>query len=460
MAENKKHRIDEETYRRYLSGNMTPAERHAFEKAMLDDLFAHEALEGMESMEPEHLAEDLKALKTQLAQRTQKKEQPLFWRIAATLLLLGIFSFVIYYFIDTNAPTELAQEKPALSEKADTTANIKTKTDSVLTKTPDEIIAYQQPLHEEIATRSSTGPELEKIQQDIVSEKSKEQDIALDYSTESEADARQAENETTEEKVAEIPAAAASAPAVIAEMKKAEASPAQKRKAITAEPSNVAGAVAPYSHVIRGKVISADDDSPVPGVNVIVKGTSTATVTDVDGYYELTIPPGDTSMLVFSSVGYNTQEVDLNNYNELDIVLNTDAITLSEVVVVGYATQAKQDLTGAISTISSKDLKTPIDFIPPKPMSGQAKFNDYIKENLRYPASGLASGLKGSVRIQFTITATGSMTNIQVIRSLGEDFDNEALRLIKDGPKWEPAEENGSRVARDVKVTIRFKPPE
>lgn len=446
MAKNNQHRVDEESFRRYLSGKMTPAERHAFEKALLDDPFAHEALEGMEAMNPEHIAEDLKALNFQLVHRTHKKQRPIFWRIAAGLLLLGIFSFVIYYFIDTRAPSELAQEKQVLSDTVDATSPIKSEVDSTLTKTPDQIIAYQQSPDEVKATKSSPKPD--KMQQNTAMEENKEAVQAFDYSVEPEADIGQMEEETTEAQIAEIPVAAPES-VIDTEMKKAETPPAQKRKANTNEQRSIAGAVAIISNerTIKGKVTSLDDDSPTPGVNVVLKGSSTGTVTDIDGNYEITVPATDETILVFSSIGYTTEEVELDkNETVVDVSLGADVTALSEIVVTGYGTSTKEI--------------PPYSFTPPKPIGGQAKFKDYINENLRYPVSGLATGVKGSVRVQFTIKSSGTMTDLRIIRSLGEDFDNEALRLIKNGPKWQPAEENGTRVDRDVKVTIRFKPPE
>ncbi len=446
MAEDKGNRINEEAYRRYLSGNMTPAERHAFEKALLNDPFAQEALDGMESLDPELIIEDVKELKAQLAQRTQKKEQPLFWKIAASLVLLGIFSFVIYFLIDTVAPTELAQEKEVLSEKVDTKDTTEIEADSVLAEKPDQIIAFQQPLNEEKPTRSREVPESKKIEEKATAV-DEEMEVLLDIKEPEERSSAKLSAKGPEENIAEIPATTAE-PAVIAEMKKSEASPAQKRKIQSSGQREVAGTVATVSaeRTLSGRVTSADDDSPLPGVNVIIKGSTAGAVTDIDGNFEIPISSGSSPTLVFNSVGYVSEEVEVSGESRVDITLNSDVTALSEIVVTG-------------SEVST-DRNTAYSYSPPKPTGGQAKFNDYIKDNLRYPASELAAGVKGAVKIQFTIAATGNMTNFSVIRGLGEDFDKEALRLIQDGPRWEPGEENGTRVTRDVKVTIRFKPPE
>ena len=109
------------------------------------------------------------------------------------------------------------------------------------------------------------------------------------------------------------------------------------------------------TRVISGKVTSGEDNSALPGVNVIIKGTSTGSVTDAEGNYKLEIPEG-TVVLVFSSVGYVTEEVSITNESELNMVMAPDVTALDEIVVVGYGTQRKGDITGAISSVTSKDI--------------------------------------------------------------------------------------------------------
>jgi TonB-dependent starch-binding outer membrane protein SusC len=92
----------------------------------------------------------------------------------------------------------------------------------------------------------------------------------------------------------------------------------------------------------------------LPGVSVLVKGTSTGTVTDIDGKYSLSVPDAK-SVLVFSSVGFKSQEIVVGTQTTISVIL-TEGDALQEVVVVGYGTQRKVDLTGAVSSISSKDL--------------------------------------------------------------------------------------------------------
>jgi TonB-linked SusC/RagA family outer membrane protein len=107
--------------------------------------------------------------------------------------------------------------------------------------------------------------------------------------------------------------------------------------------------------VISGKVISADDNSGLPGVNVIIQGTTKGVSTDFDGNYTLSLAPGE-DILVFSFVGFQTQTVTVGNQTIINVTLMADLEQLEEVVVIGYGTVKKSDLTGSVSSVRGEDL--------------------------------------------------------------------------------------------------------
>ncbi|MFN8257078.1 MAG: TonB-dependent receptor [Bacteroidales bacterium] len=109
------------------------------------------------------------------------------------------------------------------------------------------------------------------------------------------------------------------------------------------------------AQTITGKVTGADDGAPLPGVNIVVKGSNTGTMTNMDGTYTLEVP-GQNAVLVFSFVGYATQEITVGAQTTIDVTMQVEAETKDEVVVVGYGTQKRATVTGAISSISSKDI--------------------------------------------------------------------------------------------------------
>ena len=104
---------------------------------------------------------------------------------------------------------------------------------------------------------------------------------------------------------------------------------------------------------IRGTVTDAANSEPLPGVNVLLKGTAQGTITDAAGAFELRIPEGG-SVLVFSFVGYASQEININSQAILDVRLQVDQKALDEVIVVGYGSQSKRNVTGSISKIDMK----------------------------------------------------------------------------------------------------------
>ncbi|WP_052823310.1 SusC/RagA family TonB-linked outer membrane protein [Neotamlana sedimentorum] len=105
---------------------------------------------------------------------------------------------------------------------------------------------------------------------------------------------------------------------------------------------------------VSGTVVDVNE-VPLPGATIVVKGTSIGTVTNFDGSYNITVPDGS-EILVISYVGFETQEINISNRSEIKIVLVEDASLLDEVVVVGYGSQKKINLTGAVSTVSSKEI--------------------------------------------------------------------------------------------------------
>ena len=110
---------------------------------------------------------------------------------------------------------------------------------------------------------------------------------------------------------------------------------------------------------VSGRVTDAADGQGVPGANVVVKGTTTGAITDVEGNYTINVP-GAGAVLVFSYIGYLDQEISVGSQTSIDIVLEEDIHALDEVVVIGYGTVKKNDLTGSVAVVTSEQLsKTP-----------------------------------------------------------------------------------------------------
>lgn len=120
---------------------------------------------------------------------------------------------------------------------------------------------------------------------------------------------------------------------------------------------------------VSGTVTSAVDGSSLPGVNVVVKGTTAGTVTDIDGNYRLAVP-SEGAVLVFSFIGLATEEVEVGTRSVVDIQMSADVKQLSEVVVVGYGSSLKKELTGSIATISADQIEKLPTLSPDQALQG------------------------------------------------------------------------------------------
>ena len=105
---------------------------------------------------------------------------------------------------------------------------------------------------------------------------------------------------------------------------------------------------------IKGRVVDGSTQEPLPGVNILEKGTTNGTVSDADGRFLLNVKDG--AVLFVSFIGYVRQEIEIgDSQSEITISMSPDIATLQEIVVTGYGTQKKSDITGAIGSISSEE---------------------------------------------------------------------------------------------------------
>ena len=109
--------------------------------------------------------------------------------------------------------------------------------------------------------------------------------------------------------------------------------------------------------VITGNITTNLDNAPLPGVSILEKGTTNGVITDLDGNFSITVTNSD-AILVVSYIGFGTQEIPVDGQTNIDIVMEEDADSLDEVVIVGFGAQKKVSLTGAVSTIDVEDMKS------------------------------------------------------------------------------------------------------
>ena len=163
---------------------------------------------------------------------------------------------------------------------------------------------------------------------------------------------------------------------------------------------------------VSGTVTEAISQLPVPGVNIIIKGTSTGTTTDFDGNYSFEVKSGD--ILVFSYVGYKTQEITYTNQKTINVSFAEDAAALDEVVVIGYGTVRKEDLTGSVEVITSKEFNQGAVLSPEQLLQGKAA-------GVRITNSGGAPDAAPNIRIRGGASLSANSNPLIVIDGVPVD---------------------------------------
>ncbi len=152
--------------------------------------------------------------------------------------------------------------------------------------------------------------------------------------------------------------------------------------------------------IVTGTITDSETGEPMPGVNIVIKGTNNGSISDISGKYTLPSPSGNAT-LVFSFIGYVTQEIPLNSRTLIDVSLVSEIKGLDEVVVVGYGTQKKVNLTGSVSSISSEVLEN-----RPVPNVGTALLG--VSPNLNIELSGY--GGEPGASVNWNIRGMGSIS--------------------------------------------------
>ncbi len=188
---------------------------------------------------------------------------------------------------------------------------------------------------------------------------------------------------------------------------------------------------------VKGRLLD-NSGKPLPGATVQVKGTTTGVTTDNNGDYSITVPANAT--LVFSAVGYAQQEVKVNNKSSINLSLASENKSLDEVVVVGYGTQKKRDVTGSVTSVGEKALRS----VP--------------SANIQNALQGKAAGLE----IQNTGTAPGANMQIRIRGTRSINGSNSPL-IILDGIPYDgslndinPADVASVDVLKDASATAIY----
>lgn len=207
---------------------------------------------------------------------------------------------------------------------------------------------------------------------------------------------------------------------------------------------------------VSGKVTSSDDGSGIPGVNILEKGTANGTVTDAEGNF--TISVGGNATLVFSFVGYATQEVSVGSQSSLNISLQSDVTALSEVVVIGYGTVKAIDATGAVAAVKSEDFNGGVISSPEQLIQGKTA-GVQITSTSGAPGAGVNLRIRGTSSIRSNnnplfvvdgVPLAGGVTPSPADLGFGSNQDSNPLNFLN------PNDIESMNILKDASATAIY----
>jgi TonB family protein len=436
--------------RRYQEGLLPAPEEHRVERHLLDCDLCADILAGMEQQSSRQTGLAVQEIHQRLAAARGRKKGvliPLFSQrnlaVAATMLLLLCSAGLVFFYnlekVKQATEVPVATHKPAPGHSA---------------RQPEPAATVGPPVAASSAPRAGTTiPPVRERPEELLAAKQgglaasgQAPEMAL-------ADVSSAENEDISVQV--LPPATM-APSMMPDsgvagngaIAAARTKPLQRQAAgamaktstmaqvRNQEMARVAATDAPAGKTISGRVLDAAGE-PLPGVTVLLQGTTQGTVTNQEGKYTLPIPQStEEATLTYNFIGYAPLEkkVSTQALAGVDVILAADTRALSEVAVMGYGKEGK----------STADAS---------PVGGWNNFKQHLKSNLRHPAEADGAKVSGRVVIGFTVNADGSLGDVRVLKSLSPATDAEALRLVQQGPRWQPAKAG----PQPVRVSIRFR---
>jgi TonB family protein len=447
---------------KYISGKLTPAERHALEKRALSDPFLADALEGAESISGTEFALDVEELNQKIVGGGKNRwVWPL--RIAASVVGLAVVATAIFFSIGNETNDQLASNKQPTETKPDevkATDSVEIKNE--LTKSGGgEVIASVKPEEKKKAeTKPLLAIKLNKENHSLTGGSG----VQNNFTATAGPDVKIADSVLTapllagsinrdtistaelsgyiglEKQVADD--IAVTAPTQQPTVAKTEAVSRSKRKA---QASGGALSSTPIAQnlIVTGQVRDQQGQS-LPGVNINVKGSTQGAVTDAEGKYSLALSDSNAT-LTYSFIGFVPQEMKVDKAKDYaDVQLMEDATQLSEVVVTGYG-ERRTDGEPVVRLA--------------EPVGGRKAYDTYLEEKKIYPQQALENKIEGKVVIEFTVSTTGVLSDFNVIRKIGFGCEEEIIRLVKEGPGWYPSYIDNEAVESLVRIKTRFELP-
>lgn len=476
MSGKNKHR-NANDYLQYLKGELSRQERHSFEKGLEADPFEQEALEGLETLEIEQAEEDILYLHNRLRKRLSRRRRVAFYSVAATVASLLIVGTVflklqnfnpssdekqVYTedFFDPGPPEAEAEEAPAPARE------------SLQKMTEDVPVKELEPSRAVIEGKSEDeplSPAQEKGQELPEKAPLKEGDPSIAIVEAQDAEPAKAETydyALEEEQITHMeaePQAMVSEKSVARSTQKSGRQKKSMARPVAQSPQEVSKAVVIQPDMeealtgqVSGVVISAEDQGPIPGAIVENRALNSGVITDVEGRFDIAVKEDSPTTLVASFIGMETQEYQVSDGAEVELLMQPDAIALEEVVIVGHVSPRESSPTGATYVVRSDENEAIPEYSVAEPSVGYNAYKKYIEEHIQFPVTDIETD-KAVVVLKFKITSQGEISEVSALRSPGELFSEEAISLLKEGPSWNPASNENGPMDDWIRMRIVFK---
>ena len=209
-------------------------------------------------------------------------------------------------------------------------------------------------------------------------------------------------------------------------------------------------------YTVSGTGVNDETGKPMPGVSIVVYGTTTGTITDIDGKFLLKVAK-DNAKIIFSFVGYESVITDLKDGDNLKIRMKKEIVVISFDNLPESKDEAQQPRE-SIKIDNSKPVFFVVEDMPEYP-GGVNALNDYITSNTNYPKKAKKQNITGTVYVNFTIDKSGSVTDVYIDKNktVNPLLDKEAGRVVSEMPKWKPGMQRGKKVPVSMSVPVAFK---
>ena len=427
-----KRKLTYNDFKHYFSNNLQNKDKHAFEKQMMQDAFEEEAFDGLSSINPVELDQDLTELQHNIINRSRQTKRiiPIWFKYAASIIILiGIGASVVMFLNNRVLKDSLLNDQISMDLKI---------ADSILFES--ELAISEQSIDtsrkELIASNKEKKPMAAKEEIVIEDDALIAEEIYITEKTDSDTDdqinviAFEEVDEVFEET---IPVAGR----VVADKSETAAQPMIAAKKSTYNKEKL---------TIKGKVIGAEDNQSIPGVSIVLKDNpNIGTTTNIDGEFELTIPYDDDKALktlIAQFVGMESTELNLRGDTNLLVYMEPSYLEMDEVVVTALGVKRNAEEEELIQY----NAKPPLE----------VSFNNYKKQvidNLDFSKLEALPG-KYKIRVMFTVNPDGSLGSFRFKNQPNQTFCDEIMRVMNNLEKWIPATENNRNISSEVRFNL------